>query len=323
MQCASALPCKQIVCEGGVCHGAACLCDRPPPSCAAATLDQLNDNAFTFGLVDMDFDLKCNAWGVTVISGPDYLRKVDPATGQVSSVQGVSNIDMGEVAALQGVNGTFGGAKTEVALTYNCCAGCGCDGIPQGLAYFDQPNNALPIVIPSGTLTAGAGPFKNKYLDNGPAGLTFGLSLASYVGNVDADGDFHSIDLKTQTKALVAQLPARVYAATPFEGTRVAVALATKEILLLDVQTGMTTPFAVAPDDVTGLARDPFTGHMYISLYGGEIRELSVDGADLGHFAKGQTSGRISLAGDNYLYQLNVAPVAKASIERFPLPATY
>ena len=29
--------------------------------------------------MDLDFDLACNAWGVTTLSGPDYLRRLTPA----------------------------------------------------------------------------------------------------------------------------------------------------------------------------------------------------------------------------------------------------
>ncbi|TKD12593.1 SMP-30/gluconolactonase/LRE family protein [Polyangium fumosum] len=320
--CVASLPCAGIECLGAVCRGVACPCERPAPTCTGATLEQLNAAAFVNGLVDIDFDLACNAWGVTVISGPDYLRKVS-TTGQVSTVQGVTNLNMGEVAAIQGQNGTFGGSVTEVGLTYNCCANCGCQGTPQGVAFFDQMTNALPLVIPSAKITTGAGPFKSGYLDTGPQGLTWGLTKKLYVGNVDADGDFHTVDLADGTKGLVATLPARVYAASPYDGSRLLVALATKEVVLLDVNTGATTPFAALPADITSLARDPFTGHVYVSLFGGEIHDLDGSGNDLGMFAKGAKSGRIALARDNHLYHVNAAPVGGASIERFPLPQTY
>ncbi|MDC3980482.1 hypothetical protein [Polyangium jinanense] len=320
--CVASLPCAGIACIGTVCHGVACPCERPPPTCTGAPLAELNVPAFVNGLVDIDFDLACNAWGVTVLSGPDYLRKVNTA-GQVSTVQGVTNLNMGEVAAIQGQNGTFGGSVTEVGLTYNCCANCGCQGTPQGVAFYDQATNALPLVIPSAKITTGSGPFQSGYLDTGPQGLTWGLTKKLYVGNVDTDGDFHTVDLDSGTKGLVATLPARVYAASPYDGSRLLVALATKEIVLLDVNTGTTTPFAALSANITSLARDPFTGHVYVSLFGGEIHDLDGSGKDLGLFAKGAKSGRIALARDNYLYHVNATPASGATIERFPLPGTY
>ncbi|HVK67984.1 MAG TPA: putative metal-binding motif-containing protein [Polyangium sp.] len=321
--CAAALPCLGITCDGPFCHGTGCPCERPPPTCAAAPLEQLNTSPFMDGLVDLDMDPSCNAWGVTVISGTDYLRKMDP-TGEVAIYSGISNIDMGEVAALQGLGGIFaGGTPTEVALSYNCCTNCGCLGGNQGVARLDPATGMLPFVVPSAALTTGAGPFGNKYLDNGPAGLTWGLSRKLYVGNVDADGDLHTVDLESGVKGLVTTLPARVYAASPYDNGHILVALASKQIVRVDVTNGETSPFAAMADDVTGMARDPFTGHVYVGLVGGAIRELSVSGQDLGLFAQASQSGRISVGRDNHLYHLNVAPVATASVERFPLPPTY
>jgi hypothetical protein len=106
-------------------------------------------------------------------------------------------------------------------------------------------------------------------------------------------------------------------------GGRLLVALATKDVVLLDVASGMTSPFATLPLDVTSLARDPFTGHVYVSQKGGEVRHLGAKGEDLGPLAKAQKSGRIALARDNFLYHVNAAPVGAASVERFPLPQTY
>jgi hypothetical protein len=96
------------------------------------------------GIFDLDFDQSCNAWGVTMISGTDYLRKITPQ-GAVSEYAGVTNLNMGEVAAIQGASGTFGGGLSDVALTYICCATCGCiltSSAPQGVAALEQ--GALP-----------------------------------------------------------------------------------------------------------------------------------------------------------------------------------
>ncbi len=321
--CVADLPCIGLTCDGGVCHGAACPCDRPAPTCAVAPLASLNAAAFTYGLVDLDVDLQCGAWGVTVLSGPDYLRKMSPA-GQVTSVTGVTNLNMGEVAAIQGMGSIGQGNVVDVALTYNCCANCGCQaGSPQGVAHFDAQTGTLPMVIPAIKTTTGPGPFGDGYLDTGPQGLSYGLGRQVYVGNIATNGDVYSVDLDTSTKSLVATLPSRVYAAAPYDGTRLLVAMATKELVLLHVADGSTTPFATAPADITSLARDSFTGDVYVGLKGGAVQRLSGKGKDLGQFAKAKGSGRISIAHDNYLYQVNVAPVAYATVERFALPASY
>ena len=47
-----------------------------------------------------------------------------PVRGRIGDLDSIYN--MGEVAAIQGDNGVFGGGLTDVALTYICCANCGC-----------------------------------------------------------------------------------------------------------------------------------------------------------------------------------------------------
>lgn len=172
--CYPALPCKAMKCEGGTCWGTECSCTRPPAPCSPAALGKpgdagtLNDYKFTKcgslsscdgGIFDLDFDQKCNAYGVTMLSGTDYLRKIDPQ-GKVSEVAGVTNLNMGEVAAIQGKSGLFGGGLEDVALTYICCATCGCilsgsGGNPQGVAALDPTNATLPMKIPTTKYSSG------------------------------------------------------------------------------------------------------------------------------------------------------------------------
>jgi len=321
-QCVADLPCLAVKCSAGGCHGTACGCKRPPPVCQAAPLKALNQSGFIFGLVDFDMDLQCAAWAVTVISGPDYLRRVAP-DGKLKSITGVTNLNMGEVAALQGIGSVFGGNLSQVALTYNCCAGCGCQSnTPQGVAWYDQQAGKLPMMIPTLKYSKGPGPFKSVYLDTGPNGLTWGLAEQLYVGNVDVNGDMHTIDLATKTKKKLTLLPARVYASAPFDGSRLLVALADKSIRLVHIVDGKFSSWGQAAKDITALARDPWSGVVYVGLHGGEIRTYNSVGKDQGVFATGKASGRIAVAGDNHLYHLNVAPVANASVQRFKLAET-
>ncbi len=318
--CVPDLPCHALHCVGSACAGIGCTCTRPPASCTPPPLAALNDPGFVHGLVDLDFDLSCGAWAVTIISGQDYLRHVTP-NGEISQVPGVANLNMDEVAALQGINATFGGDALEVALTYTCCNSCGCaSNPPKGVAWYDQANGTLPLLIPAQISLYGEGPFHTTYLDEGPKGLTWGLQEALYVGNVQANGDFYTVDLATQTIGLVTTLPERVWAACPFDGNRLLVALADRTIRLLHTVDGAYTLFAEAANDVTSMVRDPFTGRVYVSFFGGEVWAYSSGGVALGLFAQGTQTGRVSLSPDGYLYHLNVAPDTAASVQRFELP---
>ncbi len=235
--CYPRVPCQGVSCDATGCFGNGCVCTRPT-GCSAAPVGNpgdkgmLQDPAFVKGLVDLQFDPMCTAWGVTLISGPDYLRSVT-AAGAVGSIAGVTNLNMGEVAVLQHL-ATVTSAPVpldnpgvDVSLTYICCSTCGCQlsTTPQGVAHLDTTTMTIPLVIPSQTFTTGLGPFGASVFDTGPAGLSYGTDLVLYVGNVDVNGDYYSLDLGTQKQTLVTNFPARVYASTPFDAVTQLVAL--------------------------------------------------------------------------------------------------
>lgn len=339
--CYPALPCKSMKCEGQSCHGTECACTRPPPACAPASLGKvgdagtLNDPKFSRcgslsscdgGIFDLDFDQKCNAWGVTMISGTDYLRKIDPQ-GKVTEHAGVTNLNMGEVAAIQGKGGLFGGGLDDIALTYICCAACGCvlsgsGGNPQGVAALDIANGTLPMKIPTVKFSSGTGPFGKPSVDTGPYGLTWGLDQVLYVGNVDANGDYHALDLTTQTSKVVATFSKRVIASAPFDAARMMVVLEGGEVQLVPVLGKSGTPKALITlaTHATSLVRDAWSGRIYAELGDKSIVSFAEDGSDLQAFQTAPEVGRITIAPDGYLYHLTLGWPTKAEIVRWQLP---
>lgn len=321
------------VCEDDVCtRYVSC---EPAPLGAPGEVGTLQDPAFLKSLVDLEFDSACNAWGVTIISGQDYLRSIDPA-GVVSSYAGVTNLNMGEVSILQNflVPKSNRGAwptppppaDLEVALTYVCCAGCGCqlDSTPQGVSRFDPATGQLPLVIPSMSFTTGQGPFGSVYLDTGPAGLTYGTDLVLYVGNVDVNGDYYRLDLTSSEKTLFTTFESRVYASAPFDDDHMLVALESGEVRLLSLAGATSALFTTSDQPVTGMIRDFFDGTVYIARQDGQIWKYTEDGAgELAWTAKNRP--RLSIAPDGYLYAIEIAlPVADVQppIERWQLPLT-
>ena len=199
-ECLPIAPCSAVACaDGGACWGAACSCTRVK-ECADAPAELLN-GPFSEMIAGLDFADDCTAWMVTLRDGVDYLRRLRP-DGELTQWPGVSNLDMGEVKVLRRL--TIPQAKAplpwsgepppppqaveglgEVALTYICCANCGCAlNPPQGVAHLveDDPNQPLPIVI-TATTTQGSGPFMSKLFDAGPQGLTWGEDRVLYVGH--------------------------------------------------------------------------------------------------------------------------------------------
>jgi len=282
-------------------------------------------------IFDLDFDQECNAFGVTMISGPDYLRKIDPQ-GTVSEYTGVTNLNMGEVATIQGDGGTFGGMglANVVALTYICCASCGCiiqgqNANPQGVAMLDTMNNSLPMMIPSTTFTSGSGPFGKAVLDTGPYGLSWGLDKVLYVGNTESNGQYHALDLAMQTKTLVYQFGARVLASTPFDKLWMLVGLDGGDVYKTPVSGVVATPKLLVSlgQDITSIQRDPWSGRIYAALADKSVMSFAADGSDLKVFQMASEVGRIAFAPDGYLYYLmKVGFPSLAEIERWQLPTS-
>lgn len=336
-KCYPRVPCSSVVCVEGGCYGASCGCTRPlgcepAPIGTAGEVGTLQDDAFRKGLVDLDFDGSCTAWGVTLISGPDYLRSIAP-DGVVASIAGVTNLNMGEVAILQHLSIPTSNSHPkpldtpglDVSLTYICCANCGCQlsSTPQGVARLEPSTGLIPLVVPSTDFTTGTGPFGAGVFDTGPSGLSYGTNRVLYVGNVKANGDYFRLDLATEAQALLTTFEARVHASAPFDAIHMLVALENGEIRLLDLTSGSSSLFAISEQPVTGMVRDFFDGATYVARRDGGVYRY--DAAGVGElFQTAQNAARISIAPNGYLYALSIPPPfadVTPSIERWQLPA--
>lgn len=338
-KCYPRVPCASVSCDGGQCFGSGCACTRAP-GCEPAPLGTsagepgtLHDNTFRAGLADVEFDPTCGAWGVTLISGPDYLRTIAP-DGVVTTYTGITNLNMGEVAVLQNIvtpqltgQANLGGPGLDVALSYICCQTCGCiisAASPQGVARLDPMDGSLPIVIPSAQYTSGAGPYGVPVTDSGPAGVTYGLDRTLYSGNVNENGDYYRLSLETQQQTLVAKLPARVYASTPFDAVTMLVAVEGGDFYLVRTETGAMTKWATSDSPVTGLVRDLFDGSVYVARIDKSILRYDAAGAAT-PYQTSQYPARLSIAPNGYLYAIGRPPPYydhMPVIERWELPKT-
>lgn len=343
-KCFPRVPCASLECDSAGCWGTECRCTRaitcsPAPLGTPGEAGSLHDDAFRQGLVDLDFDPDCGAWGATLVSGPDHLRTISPG-GTVSSFDGVTNLNMGEVSVLKQVvipQSAPGGPGPhmpnvppappiglDVALTYICCATCGCQlqTTPQGVARFDPATEALPLVIPSATFTSGNGPFGSPIIDTGPSGLSYGLDRVLHVGNVNVNGDFYRLDLASAESTLVTTFPARVHASTPFDAVHMLVALEGGEIRSLRPKDGTSTLFATSDKPVVGMVRDFFDGSVYVARSDGTI--FVYDDAGVGAlYQTAAQATRIAIAPDGYLYGLVLTPPyadTTPTVTRWQLP---
>jgi hypothetical protein len=335
--CYPLVPCNSVVCDTSGCYGTECACTRPA-GCTVAPLGTpgamgtLQDDTFRKGLVDLQFDPMCTAWGVTLISGPDYLRSIAP-NGTVASVAGVTNLNMGEVAVLQhliqtqsvGLPHVLDDPGLDVSLTYICCSACGCqlNSTPQGVAHYDPMTMQIPLVIPSTMYTNGTGPFGSTTFDTGPAGLSYGTDRVLYVGNIDVNGDYYSLDLSTSMQTMVTTFTKRVYASTAFDAVHQLVALEGGEMSLLRITDATSAMWATSSCPVTAVTRDFFDGTVYVACRDNSIWRYDSNGKGA-VFQTATNPSRIAIAPDGYLYALEIPPPfadVTPTVERWQLPA--
>jgi hypothetical protein len=276
------------------------------------------------GAFDLEFDDACFAYAATMISGTDYLRQVAP-DGTLTVWDGVTNLNMGEVAVLRAIGGEFGSDDEpgEVALTYVCCAACGCVGAdPQGVARLDREGaTSLPMVVEA-TPSTGSAPWGRAELDTGPYGLTWGRDRTLYVGNVTTNGDLVRASLADGSSEELHRFDARVVATTVFGRSALLVALQGGEIWLASSSTSARRAFATVEGEVTSLLRDPLTGHVFVALASGAVIEMSASGEALGTFVELGAASRIAYAPDGFLYVLDPGWPRPGAITRHALPTT-
>ncbi len=312
LRCAPFGACRALVCDPtGRCYGRDCPCERPA-TCAPATLDQLNTAPMNVGLVSLDIDDECNVYGSTVVGGTDYVRRMDPS-GRYSQFDGLSNLDMGEVAVQRG----GGGSAPGVAAVYACCARCSCAGsVIQGVGLVDRATGTVPMSVPAEITTGGAG-VPGLYFSEGPLGLAIAANGDVFVGNLRASGDFFRIAPSTGTPSLVTSLPRRVHASALLDPRTMLVAVETGELYRVDLA-GVTAPERVASlaMGVASMRADFFTGRVYASLSDGRIVSFRADGGDLRTVATLSEVQRIAFSPDGSLYHMAVAAVGTARFAR-------
>ncbi|MEZ4248127.1 MAG: hypothetical protein R3B99_07815 [Polyangiales bacterium] len=281
-----------------MCWGRSCVFERPTGGCTPATLERLNQDDFLLGgdggAFDLEFDDACNAYAATMISGTDYLRQLAP-DGTLTVWDGVTNLNMGEVAVLRAIGGEFGSDDDpgEVALTYVCCASCGCVGAdPQGVARLDRAGEvSLPMVVEA-TPSSGTAPWGSAVLDTGPYGLTWGRDRTLYVGNVTTNGDLVRASLADGTSE-------SSIASTRGSSRRTSSDAARCSSRSKAARSGWRRrarrcrAFATVEGEVTSLFRDPLTGHVFVALAGGDVLDSS-SGETVGTFVALGTSSRIA-----------------------------
>ena len=337
--CLPIAPCRGVECnQAGDCWGSKCACERVK-DCSDPPLEALN-GPFSKEIGGIDFADDCTAWMVTLRSGTDFLRRLEP-DGELSEWAGVANLNMGEVKVLRSLtipqltlplpvaNAPSEPSQVEglgeVAISYTCCPACGCQADPpQGVARLveDDPADPLPIVIVA-QQTQGTGPFASNAADAGPQGLTWGVDRVLYVGNSTDNGDFNSADLTNVTQAVEAKFMARVTAAAPVSPVHLVVGLIGGEVHRFNVLTKQSEFVLDLEADITGFSHDNFTNEVYAGLATLEIVVFDPFTAAVATFDTMPGKGRVTVSPSGNLYFAPVQILFDGPITSYPLPDSF
>ena len=341
--CLPISPCAAVECtQAGACWGIQCSCERAK-DCSDPAIELLN-GPFSKEIGGLDFADDCTAWMVTLRSGTDYLRRLKP-DGTLSEWAGVANLNMGEVKVLRSLTipqltipfpiGDVDAVDPpppapieglgEVAITYTCCAQCGCQADPpQGVARLIEEDLAkpLPIVIVA-KVTQGTGPFGDKGADAGPQGLTWGVDRVLYVGNSTMNGDFNSADLEKVEQQVEHNFAERVTAAAPVSPVHLVVGLIGGEVHRFNVLTKQTDFLIDLGADITGFSHDNFSGQVYAGLPTLEIVALDAFTGEAATFDKMPGKGRVTVSPSGTLFFSPVKYLFNGPITAYDLPDTF
>lgn len=338
-ECLPFPPCAGVACtDDNTCWGTFCSCERSI-DCEPPTDDLLN-GSFSTEISDLEFADDCTAWMVTLRSGTDFLRRLTP-DGEVTQWAGVSNLNMGEVAVLKALTPPPAAAVPlplgsgivppppetvegigEVALSYICCATCGCfTDPPQGVSRLveDDKVQPLPLVIPA-VGTSSTGPFGNAGADAGPFGLTWGIDRVLYVGNAEGNGNLHTADLEAETQQQISMFDERVTAAAPLTEAHIMVATLGGEIHRYNVITNSATLVVDVGEDVTNMSFDAFSGLLYVSLRNFEILTLEPFTGVTAAFQTMPARGRVTVSPNGRLYYSPLGILDAQPISSWDLP---
>jgi hypothetical protein len=337
-ECLPIAPCSAVACADGSCWGALCSCTRKI-ECQEPSAMLLN-GPFAQDISSIDFADDCNAWMVTLRSGPDYLRRLTPE-GVVTTWTGVANLNMGEVKVLRRLtipqlhqdlplSAGYTPPKPveglgEVAITYTCCPTCGCQADPpQGVARLDETNvmNPLPIVIVA-QATQGDGPFASTAADAGPHGLTWSEDRVLYVGNSTANGQYNAADLDKMVQDVVFNFDARVTASAPISPVHLLVALDGGDVYRFNSKTQQAEFVIDLMFDVTSLSHDPFTGDVYAGLSNLDVVRLSPFTGEVAPFQKMPGKGRVAVSPSGKLWYTPVQYLAPFPLSSWDLPMAF
>ena len=239
------------------------------------------------GVSDLQFDQDCNAWVSTLISGTDYVYRIDSA-GTRTIYTGASNHNIGSIALDPSGSG--------VAVSYN---NVGYLGVSSG--------TSIPVVATGGFATGTN--FASGYLRQSASSMAWDSSGCIWMPNFASSGtiDCYSSSGSGTTRATLS-------------GYVESVALDINEDLYVSVGAsviavsgaGSTSTYITLSDIILDMVFD-ITGELYVLTDANEIIVVDAGGTGTSVFSTVSSEGKLAISPDGTLYQLDSQPVGAAS----------
>ncbi len=271
---------------GGVGCRPTVTCSHPDPTTLAA-----NDPS---GISDIAFDENCDAWLPTLISGTDYVYRMD-SSGSTTVYSGTSNHNIGSIA-LDPTSSAF-------AVGYN------------NVNYVGySTSSTIPVIATSSPVTGSV--WSNSYLDQSPASIAFDSTGCIWVPNFSGSGTLDCIETDgTENNVLSGLSYIESVGLDSAETVYVAIS---DTIYSVNTATGTLTTEFVAANTVLDFVFD-YNDDLYVENNSGEIELSPADGSASSTFATVSGQGKLAIAPDGYLVRVIPWPVGAASYEEWAL----
>ncbi len=245
------------------------------------------------GVSDLQFDEDCNAWVTTLISGTDYVYRIDSA-GTQTIYTGASNHNIGSIA--------LDPSGTGFAVSYN------------NVGYLGVSSSASIPVVATGGYASGTN-FSNGYLREAASSMAWDSSGRIWMPNFGASGVLKRFTASGTGTTV-----------TTMSGYIESVALDINEDLYVSVgatvyrvsAAGSTSTYFTLPNTVLDMVFD-ITGELYVLTTANQIIVVDAGGTGSSTFATVGSEGKLAISPDGTLYHLDSQPTGAASYQSWAL----
>lgn len=248
------------------------------------------------GVTDLVFDADCTAWVSTLVSGTDYVYRIQGG-GLTSAITGYSNYNI-QSLALDPLTG-------DLAVSHN-------DNSTSGVGYSDGGDivNIATAEFNNGTL------WDNTYMNRSAGSLAWDSSGCIWVPGFAGSGTLSCVETSGSSTPLITEGPH--IESVALDGSERLYVAAGSTVYRVDTETGASTEHFVAAGDILDMVFDD-ADDLYVESSAGQIERVPADGSAPSVFATVSGQGRLAFAPDGWLVRVIPDPLDPAAYEEWPL----